>query len=262
MHNYLKKILEEKHHYVTNVKANVSLMGELDDIAAGARKHEYQAKFIDSLRQPGLRVIAEVKRKSPSKGHLAEINDPIALAKVYESAGAAAISVLTDEYGFNGSISDLSAVSQAVECPLLRKDFIIDEVQIAEAIYYGASAVLLIVAVLDDKTGSFIAACERMGIDALVEVHNADELNIAIDADASIIGVNNRNLETFEVDINNSLELYDSIPKGVVSIAESGIKDIATAQKYQKAGFDAILVGEALVTASSPASFIREVVDG
>jgi indole-3-glycerol phosphate synthase len=261
MHNYLKKILEEKRRVVEQLAHDVLMQKKLQPILNGERKQQHSKSFSQALSLKGMHVIAEVKRKSPSKGNLAEIADPVALAKKYETAGASAISVLTDKFGFAGSVDDLAAVASAVSCPVLRKDFIIDRLQIAEAIYYGASAVLLIVAVLGEMTKQFIDDCNKMGIDALVEVHNKEELAIALTSNAEIIGINNRNLETFEVDINNALTLGEMIPDGVLRVAESGIKNIETAKLYREAGFNAVLVGEALVLADSPATFIGEMVD-
>ena len=259
MHSYLKQILEQKRQVVAALAKDAAKTGQLQPIMDGSLRDAHHKKFERALVQPGLSVIAEVKRKSPSKGALAEISDPVALAKEYEAAGAVAISVLTDKFGFDGSIEDLSVVADAVQCPIIRKDFIIDELQIAEAVAHGASAVLLVVAVLGEKTKLFVDMCHRMGADALVEVHNKEEIGIALDSGARIIGVNNRNLETFEVDPDMALNLRDAIPVGVISVAESGIKDLELAKRYQAADFDAVLIGEALVTADSPRKFIEEI---
>jgi len=178
----------------------------------------------------------------------------------YVQGGANAVSVLTDKKFFNGSIDDLKKVSEALEkfpCPVLRKDFIIHEIQIAEAIASGADAILCIVAILGDHTKILLDYARKMGIEVLVEVHNADEIKIALDSGAQIIGVNNRNLSTFEVDTNNALELVKKIPDHIIKVAESGITDPNLAQKYYQAGFDAVLIGEGLVRSDNPKDFIR-----
>ncbi|PHQ82472.1 MAG: indole-3-glycerol phosphate synthase [Coxiella sp. (in: Bacteria)] len=252
MHSYLKQILDKKKQEVAALHTNEALT------SARNIKFNYTGAFKAALQTDGLSVIAEVKRKSPSKGALATITDPIDLAERYAQGGASAISVLTDAFGFNGSIEDLALIAAHVSCPVLRKDFVIDELQLVEATMRGASAALLIVAVLGDKTAKFIQSCHRFGLDALVEVHNKDELAIAIDAQADIIGVNNRNLETFEVDINNALDLYPAIPSEAVTIAESGIADAHIAQQFKTCGYDAVLIGEALVRSDDPSQFIHQ----
>ena len=204
-------------------------------------------------------VIAEIKRKSPSKGHIGHIPYPGLLSRAYYEGGAAAVSVLTDKEGFGCGIADLKQVVDEQEnyqhshpgpCPILRKDFIIDPVQIAEATVCGASAVLLIVAVLGERTKDFIDHAHAMGLDALVEVHDEDELKTAIDAGAEIIGINNRNLHTFEVSLETSKKLQPLIPNGIVTVAESGIRDVADVRELCSVGFQAVLVGEFLVVAS------------
>lgn len=259
MHNYLQKILEYKRQEVAELAKNAAVSAQLQPIMDGHLHDARHNHFERALVQPGLSVIAEVKRRSPSKGDLAAIKDPVALATEYEQAGSVAISVLTDKHGFDGCIEDLSIIADAVSCPVLRKDFIIDELQIAEAIAHGATAVLLIVAVLGDKTKLFVEHCYRMGADALVEVHNETEVQIAIDSGARIIGVNNRNLTTFEVDPDTALRLRDVIPAGAITVAESGIRTLERAKQYQAADFDAVLIGEALVTADSPRQFIEAI---
>lgn len=209
-----------------------------------------------------LAVIAEIKRKSPSVGLLADIEDVVALAKSYVNGRTNALSVLTDRKFFGGSIQDLRKVADAVkntDCPVLRKDFIIDYRQITEAILAGADAVLLIVALLKEKTEELLKITKEMNVEALVEVHNEKELEIACDAGAEIIGVNNRNLKTLQVDINNSFKLISLIPNGIVKISASGITSPDIAKKLYKAGFDAVLIGSELVKASDPAKFILEV---
>ena len=179
----------------------------------------------------------------------------------YIKGGASAISVLTDSVFFNGSLQDLEMVSTLVKphkTPILRKDFMIDEIQIAQSIQAGADAILLIVSVLKEKTADLLAYAKKHGIDAIVEVHNLQELELAIDIGADIIGINNRDLSTFAEDLNTCLNLAPMIPPGIVTIAESSIKTTDDIEKIKKAGFDAVLIGEALVTASSPSNTLKK----
>lgn len=241
MHNRLQKILAEKAQELARLKC--------------PRKSLKAA-----LRQTQLSVIAEIKRASPSKGELAEISDPCALAERYVAGGAAAISVLTDQPFFGGCLEDLENVSKALRYhpqPILRKDFLIDPLQIAEAFFKGADAVLLIVAVLGDQTAEFLKVTKSYGMEALVEVHTLAELELAIAAGAEMIGINNRNLETFEIDIETAFKLKAALPAHIISVAESGILEANLAGQYRQAGFDAVLIGEALVKASSPEVFLE-----
>ena len=238
----------------------------LKSMGSRVRENDKQCKnpnrnnpFKDVLLNDGLSVIAEIKRKSPSKGTIAKIENPVDLAQKYVTGGAAATSVLTDQKFFGGSLADLEKVAKNTACPVLRKDFIIDPLQIAEAATAGADAVLLIVAVLQKKTKSLLAAAKAMNIDALVEVHNKQELDLAIAMGAEIIGINNRDLQTFEVDINRSFELISSIPQNIVKVAESGITSPEIASKLYKAGFDAVLIGETLMRSDDPAAFINQI---
>lgn len=260
----LKGILKRKEVEVATLREEVNKHGAEHPVAkALARKGEVnrQKKFYTALNLPKgtLTVIAEIKRRSPSKGHIGVIKDAGVLSRIYYEGGAAAVSVLTDLEGFGGTIDDLKRVIDVQNrfkgnypgpCPVLRKDFIIDEIQIAEALSAGASAVLLIVAGLGkEMTRELLDATHAFGLDALVEVHDEDELQIAIEAGAEIIGVNNRNLRDFSVSLENSFRLLPMIPDGVIKIAESGIEDCIDAWKLRDAGFNAILVGETLVRA-------------
>ncbi|OMH33107.1 indole-3-glycerol phosphate synthase TrpC [Tersicoccus sp. Bi-70] len=210
-----------------------------------------------------LRLITEVKRASPSKGDLAAIADPASLAAAYEAGGAAAISVLTEQRRFRGSLADLDAVRSAVSIPVLRKDFTVDAYQIHEARAHGADLVLLIVAALDQPTLiDFLALTHELGMNALVESHTADELERALDAGARIVGVNTRNLKTLDVDPGVFTPLAGMIPSDVVAVAESGVVDADDVAGYAAAGADAVLVGEALVRSSlgegaDPAQTVR-----
>ncbi|WP_199182426.1 indole-3-glycerol phosphate synthase TrpC [Cryobacterium sp. Y11] len=196
-----------------------------------------------------VKILAEIKRASPSRGALAAITDPAALAVSYEAGGASAISVLTEGRRFHGSLTDLEQVRAAVSIPLLRKDFIGTPYQVLEARAAGADLVLLIVAALDQSTlVSLHDLIRELGMSALVETHNADEVSRALDIGASLVGVNARNLSTFELDPNLFGTLADRIPSGVVRIAESAVKTAADVAHYRAAGADVVLVGEALVT--------------
>ncbi|MEA2842593.1 MAG: indole-3-glycerol phosphate synthase [Actinomycetota bacterium] len=203
-------------------------------------------------------VIAEVKRRSPSKGDLAPDLDPAALAAAYEAGGAAAISVLTDSEFFGGSPADVAAVRGATDLTILRKDFTVDGRDVADARAMGADAVLLIVAALTpEEVYRLRTLAEGLDLSALIEVHDEAQLKIAIDAGADMIGVNQRDLRTFEVDPTRAVRLADLIPRGIVKVAESGIAGPAQVDALAAAGYDAILVGESLVTAADPAQALR-----
>jgi indole-3-glycerol phosphate synthase len=216
--------------------------------------------FAAALRRPDgrLGVVAEIKRRSPSKGDLAPGLAPRVFAKAYESGGAAALSVLTDRPFFGGSVEDLQAARAAVEIPALRKDFTIDETQVYESRAIGADAVLLIVAALTDD-GLLVGLrelAEEVGIVALVEAHDAAELDRALGADASVVGVNARDLGTFGEDLGLSERLADRIPGDVTAVAESAIRTPADAERMSDAGYDAVLVGEALVRSDDPSELV------
>lgn len=213
-----------------------------------------------ALRGDGLSVISEVKRASPSKGRLAEIPDPAVLAGRYQVGGATAISVLTEQRRFNGSLADLDAVRSAVGIPVLRKDFVVTEYQVLEARAHGADLVLLIVAALDDpELETLYRLVRRLGMTALVEVHTPDEARRAADLGASVVGVNARNLKTLEVDPGIFPALVSQLPEQAVKIAESGILTLDDAVAAHRAGADAILVGEALVRSGDPAALISAI---
>ena len=214
------------------------------------------------LRRPGLSVIAEVKRTSPSKGALAEIPDPAALAAAYAEGGASAISVLTEQRRFDGSLDDLDAVRAAVDLPVLRKDFMVSEYQVWEARAHGADIILLIVAALDDRRlADLMALAGSLGLTCLVEVHDEAETTRAVDLGATVIGVNNRNLRTLDVDIDTFARLAPLIPPECVRVAESGVRGPDEAALFTRAGADAILVGEALVVGGDPAAGVRSMIE-
>lgn len=207
----------------------------------------------------GVRILAEVKRKSPSKGDLAGIPDPASLAAAYQSGGAAAISVLTEQRRFGGSLADLTAVRQAVDIPVLRKDFMVEEYQFHEARAYGADLVLLIVAALDDaQLRDFITLTQELGMDALVEAHTVEEIERAGNIGATIVGVNVRNLKTLDVDTAHFTAMARHLPEDVIRIAESGVDGPSVVRDYAQQGADAVLVGEALVRHGDPTAAVRE----
>ena len=219
-------------------------------------------RFEAALTRDGVNVIAECKRRSPSRGVLREKYDAAAIARSYEAAGAAAISVLTESTFFDGSLEDLSAVSRAVSVPVLRKDFIISEYQLLEARAAGAAAVLLIVAALGrDGVKRLSAASRAVSLDALVEVHDAPELDAALDAGARIIGVNNRNLRTLEVDLDVSERLIARMPGDVVAVSESGLTSAADLDRLKSLGYRAFLIGERLMTAEDPGTALAAVLE-
>jgi len=205
-----------------------------------------------------VKIIAEVKRASPSRGALAEIPDPAALAADYETGGASAISVLTEGRRFAGSLEDLEAVRARVSLPVLRKDFIVLPYQVFEARAAGADLVLLMVSALEQpELAELYALVTELGMTALVEAHDADEVSRAVDLGARLIGINARNLSTFELDPGNFPRLADRIPEGTIRVAESAVRDAADVARYRAAGADVVLVGEALVT-GNPVATLRE----
>jgi indole-3-glycerol phosphate synthase len=225
----------------------------LDDLIAQVASLPAALDPLPALRAPGLSVIAEVKRSSPSKGDLAEIADPGGLATEYAAGGAAAISVLTERRRFGGSLADLAAVRARVATPLLRKDFVVSDYQLWEGRAAGADLALLIVAALSQaQLRRFLALAAELGITPLVETHTAEEVGRALDAGAGLIGINNRDLKTLEVDLNHFQELSERIGPEAVKVAESGILSIEDAARMRDAGADAVLVGELLVRSGDP----------
>jgi indole-3-glycerol phosphate synthase len=215
-----------------------------------------------ALRRPGVGVIAEVKRSSPSKGQLAEIADPADLAGDYAAGGARCISVLTEGRWFGGSLDDLAAVRSAVDIPVLRKDFVVSSYQVHEARAHGADLVLLIVAALEQNVlVGLLERIESLGMTALVEVHDEEEADRALEAGARVIGVNARNLRTLEVDRSVFERIAPGLPNSVVKIAESGVRGPHDLIRYASAGADAVLVGEGLVTQKSPREAVAELVN-
>jgi len=233
----------------------------LERIVERARQASPLRDFAAAIGAPGLSVIAEVKRRSPSKGALAPDLVPGVLAKQYDAGGAAALSVLTDEDHFGGSAADLVEARSAVDLPVLRKDFTVDPRDVADARFMGADAVLLIVAALDDaELRDLHALADDLGLATLVEAHDEAEVERALGAGARIVGVNQRDLVTFQVDTDRAVRVAATIPSGVLKVAESGVRDGADAARLAAAGYDAVLVGEHLVTSRDPAQALRDLV--
>ena len=220
-------------------------------------------RALERAAEAGVAVIAELKKASPSKG-LLRGNFPVGrMAADLERAGAAALSVLTEESFFQGSLADLSEASAATQLPCLRKDFILDEFQLLEARACGADAVLLIVAALaPGQLDPLLARSRELGLDVLCEVHDARELQVALAAGCDLIGVNNRDLQTFQVDLGTALRLGPTIPQPVLRVAESGIQSAADIQKLRDAGFHAFLIGESLMRADSPGEALKKLLSG
>jgi indole-3-glycerol phosphate synthase len=228
---------------------------------------EFQDKMIDSprgftqalLNYPGVAIIAEAKKASPSKGLICSDFDPVAIALNYQKNGAQAISVLTDVDFFQGNLLYLLQVREAVQLPVLRKDFIIHDLQIREAGMYGADAVLLIAAILDKyQLRDFQASARGLGMDILVEVHDEQELEMALDAESQLIGINNRNLKDFSVDIETTFRLKKWIPSGIPVVSESGLKDKDDLKRLQDEGVTAALIGETLMRAGKNGTLLRD----
>ncbi|MGZ8180156.1 indole-3-glycerol phosphate synthase TrpC [Williamsia sp. SKLECPSW1] len=246
------------------VRADVAAREAALDLAAvkaAAAKAPDPIDATAALREPGIAVIAECKRSSPSKGALADIPDPAELARAYENGGARIISVLTEERRFGGSLADLDAVRAAVGIPVLRKDFIVGPYQIHEARAHGADVVLLIVAALEQNVlASLLDRVESLGMTALVEVHTEAEADRALSAGATVVGVNARNLKTLEVDRDVFARIAPGLPTETIRVAESGVNGTADLLAYAGAGADAVLVGEALVTRGDPRAAVAELV--
>lgn len=219
-------------------------------------------RFRTALESPGVSVIAEVKGASPLRGPLRDPFVPTELAAAYQDNGAAAVSVLTEEHFFAGSIDHLLAVSSSIELPTLRKDFVTELYQVFRAATAGASAVLLIAELLDGTAlCEFVAAAHSVGIDALVEFHRPELLAAAVECGSGIVGINNRNLDTMQIDFRHALTLAPELPPGIVSVAESAIGEPVDVVRVAEAGFSAILVGTALVTADDPGALLEELVE-
>jgi indole-3-glycerol phosphate synthase len=251
---YLDRILEQHREIAQSDHRSLATL------TADARAMPPTRDFSGALRDPsGLAVIAEIKRRSPSKGDLFADLDPAVVAAAYERGGARCLSVLTDSPHFGGSIADLQSARAACSLPVLRKDFTVSERDVLDARIMGADCVLLIAAALDtSELLTFHEVADEIGLQVLVEIHDEAELDIALRANASIIGVNQRDLVTFRVDHERAVRMASLIPADVVRVAESGVRDRSDAQSLRLAGYDAVLVGESLVTSADPAAAITD----
>jgi indole-3-glycerol phosphate synthase len=261
--NFLEQIMQARRAQVARRAAAVSpnaLRDEARRARARARPQALRAAIKDRAR---INVIAEIKRASPSQGTIRSTAVPAEIALSYSAGGAAAISVLTEEDYFRGSLDDLRAVRAAVDLPVLRKDFIFDEFQIYEAAAAGADALLLIAAALDDEQLARLRRIteEELMMDALVEVHTNDELRRALGCGAALIGVNNRNLQTFEVSLDTSIKLIQEAPPGAIFIAESGLSTGEHLRRLSALGYRGFLIGETLMRAADPGAALRALLD-
>ncbi|HYY96032.1 MAG TPA: indole-3-glycerol phosphate synthase TrpC [Pyrinomonadaceae bacterium] len=257
--NFLSKIIERKKGRLAELKPARTLeelRREALSARAGARRHVFREALADAGR---VNIIAEFKRASPSKGEIRGGASASETARAYERGGAAAVSVLTEEDFFRGSLRDLAEVKESVRLPVLRKDFIFEGYQVFESAAAGADALLLIVAALEDATLARLLSLaeEELGLDALVEVHTAEELKRALDAGAQLVGVNNRNLHTFEVSLETSFDLAALAPRGTLLVSESGLRDASDIARLRACGFGAFLVGETLMRAERPEEALR-----
>jgi indole-3-glycerol phosphate synthase len=261
--NFLSEILAQKREAVARMKAKPS-SNHLRERALEIGKTTVPHRLLQGLQSesPRLKIVAEFKRRSPSAGIIRDDRSAEEVALSYERGGACAISVLTDEANFGGSIADLGAVRSTTNVPILRKDFIIDPIQLYEAAVAGADAVLLIVAALDDAVlGDLREITEdQLGLDALVEVHTSEELRRAVSAGAKIIGVNNRNLKTFQVSLQTSERLIAEAPRDAIMVTESGLQSAQSLRRLHKLGFDGFLIGETLMRASNPEKALRDLI--
>ena len=253
----LEKIVAKTEERLVESKRNKPLSQLKEEVSKLDINDDFP--FKEALKNPEIAIIAEVKKASPSKGLIAEDFDYIKIAKDYEQAGASAISVLTEPYFFKGSNDFLNEISENVQIPILRKDFTIDEYMIYEAKSIGASAILLIVSILDDvQLKEYLDLAHELGLSAIVETHDEEEIRTAIDAGAEIIGVNNRNLADFTVDINNSINLRRLVSDDILFISESGIKTAEDVRRLKENNVDAVLIGETLMRSDDKKAMILE----
>ena len=254
--NILQQLGSHATHRVQEAK-KIKSFGEIKAEALALPKGEFE--FEKALKKPGISFICECKKASPSKGIIAEEFDYLQIAKDYEAAGADCISVLTEPKWYLGSDDYLREIANTGKLPCIRKDFTVDEYMIYEAKVLGAKAVLLICSILtEDQIKEYIRICDNLGLSALVEAHDADEIKMAIRAGARLIGVNNRNLKDFSVDTGNSRSLREMVPEDVIFVSESGIKGQEDVQLLKEAKVDAVLIGETLMKAQDKAAKLRE----
>lgn len=251
--SFLKEIVKSKKEEVKYLKK--SLKNIEKDIKKGEKNY-----FLNSITKDRINVIAEIKKASPSSGILNKSIDPIKLAREYYESGANAISVVTDKKFFHGEINLVKEVKANFNIPVLKKDFIIDESQVIEARYYNADAILLIAKILSlSEIKKFTKLSNELGMDVIIEVHDEEDIKKAVKTDNPIIGINNRNLETFELDINNSIRLSSKIPEGIIKISESGISSIKDICLLKEIGFKTFLIGTYLVKHTKPGDALREI---
>lgn len=254
MNSILKKIVDHKLEEIERAKERIAF----DELAERAKNAPPVRDFAAALRKPGVRLIAEVKKASPSAGVIREDFDPVRIARAYESAGAACISVLTDEHFFQGHLDFLVQVRSGVGIPVLRKDFVLDEYQVVEARVAGADAVLLIAECLEgEQLQRLHQTIVAQGMTPLVEFYDADNCNSVLACNPVLVGVNNRNLNTFQTDISHSIRLRDRVPGDIVFVSESGIDTHDDVKRLQDADVDAMLVGESLMRAEHIEEAVR-----
>ena len=255
--NYLDKIIEFKKEELPSLKRKVSLQ----DVKLKVKDAKPALGFTSLFKKEEINIIAEFKRASPSLGFINPEASPVKISKIYEENGAKAISVLTDENFFKGSLADLEAVKASVGIPVLRKDFTVDEYHIYQARAHGADAILLIVAALDDfELNDYQHVAEGLGMKALIEVHDENELKRALKIKPALVGVNNRNLHTFKTSLQTSLDLISKIPDTITAISESGLKTSEDLQNLQKSGFAGFLIGESLMKEKNVGAKLKELI--
>ena len=256
MHTRMNEILGHKQREVKNLRKRGLTTHRKNDLPP-------IRDFKTAISMPGrIGLIAEIKFASPSVGVIREKMDPCIICRIYEEAGAAAVSLLTDNRFFGGNLDDLPRLKKAISLPILRKDFIIDEIQVRESLSYGADAVLLIARILSkEQLKELIVLCKELGLTPLTEVHDCHDLEKAVDCGAEIIGINNRNLETFEVNLHSTLDLVPLVPKKCIIISESGIFDKEDIQLLRRSGIQAVLVGTSIMESKDMAGKTRELVD-
>jgi len=259
MPDILTQIVERKRERIAEARRRLPE----DELRRRTVPHPPNHVFESALNGDGINIIAEVKRRSPSRGLIREDFDPASIARNYDSAGAAAISILTEQDFFAGSLSDLRVIRSISSRPLLRKDFIVDEYQLYESVDAGADAVLLIAAILDDHLfAALLETCHGLGLDALVEIHDREEADRVLRHDVRILGVNNRNLRSFETTLETSIELAPGLPASCTLVSESGIRTRADIDRLRAAGFRAVLIGEELMRAADERAALLELIEG
>ncbi|HKX28233.1 MAG TPA: indole-3-glycerol phosphate synthase TrpC [Blastocatellia bacterium] len=259
MSDLLSQIVERKRERLEKAKQQVPI----GDLFSSMPTRIWNNRLVEALRRDGIQIIAEIKRRSPSKGVVREAFDPVTIARNYSASGAAGISVLTEEDYFDGSLDHLRAVREASDRPVLRKDFIFDEYQVYEAAHAGADAVLLIAAILTGpQLNTLMQTAYTLGLDVLVEIHDREELERVLRYDVKLLGINNRDLRTFETSLETSLKLAVDLPESITLVSESGIRTREDIDRLRSAGFHAFLIGEELMRADDEAKVLRDLVSG